>query len=109
MSIKSEACCIALLFLVPLSVGSKEHSVTKIEGAVVDINDARILNATLTFRTGDREYWTKTGPDGTYSIELKPGTYTMKAEAYGFCTLRRSGLSDHPKPANEGHLKTGQR
>ena len=22
---------------------------------------------------------------------------------------RRSGLSDHPKPANEGHLKTGQR
>ena len=92
MSIKSLACCLALLFLVAISVESKKDLATKIEGTVVDINEARILNATLTFRTGDREYWTKTGPDGTYSIELKPGTYTMKAEHYGFCTLRRSGF-----------------
>jgi len=92
MSIKTQACCLALLFLVPLRVESKEVSATKIEGTVVDINEAKILNTTLTFRTGDREYWTKTGPDGTYSIELKPGTYTMKAEHNGFCTLRRSAF-----------------
>ena len=92
MNIKSQACCTALLLLVPLSVGSKEAVATKIEGVVVDITDARIWNATLTFGTGNRDYRTKTQPDGTYSIELKPGTYSVKAESHGFCTLRRSGF-----------------
>jgi hypothetical protein len=92
MNIKSQACCIAVLFLFPLAVGSKEDVGTRIEGVVVDITDARIWNATLTFGTGNRDYRTKTRQDGTYSIELKPGTYSMKAESYGFCTLRRSGF-----------------
>jgi len=92
MNIKNQAPCIALLFLAPLSAQPKEDVATKIEGVVVDIMDARVSNATLTFETGSREYWTKTRQDGTYSIELKPGTYTMRVESNGFCTLRRSGF-----------------
>jgi hypothetical protein len=92
MNIKSRACFIVLLFLVPLGVGSKEDLATQIEGVLVDITDARIANATLTFGSGKHEYWTKTRQDGAYSIELKPGTYTMTVESHGFCTLRRSGF-----------------
>jgi len=92
MNIKSRACFIVLLFLFPLGVGSKEDLATQIEGVLVDITDARIANATLTFVSGKHEYSTKTRQDGTYSIELKPGTYTMKVESYGLCTLRRSGF-----------------
>jgi hypothetical protein len=92
MNIKSRACFFMLLLIVVPHAVSKEDLATKTEGVLVDITDARIANAVLTFDNGKHEYWTKTRQDGTYSIELKPGTYTIKVESYGFCTLRRSGF-----------------
>jgi len=92
MKIKSRAWCISLLFLVPLPAGSGADVAAKVEGVVLDINDARIWNATLTFGNGVRDLSTKTRQDGTYSIELKPGTYTLEVKSYGFCTLRRSAF-----------------
>jgi hypothetical protein len=92
MKTKYRACCIALLLLVQLPERTAAQSTAKVEGVVVDITDARIAKATLTFGDGTREYWTKTRWDGTYTIELKPGTYTMKVGSYGFCTLRRSAF-----------------
>jgi len=92
MKIKSRAWCIALLFVVPLPAGSRADAAAKVEGVVLDINDARIWNATLTFGNGGRDHSTRTRQDGTYSIELKPGTYTMEVKSYGFCTLRRSAF-----------------
>jgi hypothetical protein len=82
----------ALLFLFPLPARSGEDFVAKVDGVVSDINDSRIWNATLTFEKGGRDYSTKTRQDGTYSIELKPGTYMMAVKSYGFCTLRRSAF-----------------
>ncbi len=92
MKIKSRRWCIALLFLVPLPAGSGTDAAAKVEGVVLDINDARIWKTTLTFGNGVRDYSTKTRQDGTYSIELKPGTYAMEVKSYGFCTLRRSAF-----------------
>jgi len=92
MKTKRRAWSIALLFLVPLPAGSAADAAAKVEGVVLDITDARISNASLTFGNEAREYTTKTREDGTYSIELKPGTYTMDVKAFGFCNLRRAGF-----------------
>lgn len=92
MKIKSRAWCIALVFLVPLPAGLGADVVAKVDGVLVDINDARIWNGKLTFRDGVHEYSTQTRRDGTYSIELKPGTYAMDVRSNGFCNLRRAAF-----------------
>lgn len=92
MNIKTRVCFIALLFVFSLPPMSRGHVAAKIEGVVVDITDARIQNAVLTFAKGGREFSTKTGEDGTYSIELKPGKYTMEVTSGGFCTVRRAAF-----------------
>jgi hypothetical protein len=92
MEIKSRVWYIALLFVFPLPTMSRGHAPAKIEGVVVDITGARIQNAMLIFANETREYSTKTGGDGTYSIELKSGKYTMEVTSNGFCTLRRAAF-----------------
>ena len=92
MKTKSRAWCIALLFVVSLPARSGTKSIAKVKGVVSDISDARIRNATLTFGDGVHEYDTQTQDDGTYSLELKPGAYTMRVHSNGFCTLRRGAF-----------------
>jgi hypothetical protein len=84
--------CIAVLFLAALPAGSEPEPQGKVEGVVVDITDARISNATLTFENEDYEYRIQTRWDGAYSIGLKPGTYAMSVSSMGFCTFRRAAF-----------------
>ena len=63
-----------------------------VEGVVVDINKARIANATVTFWSGVDKSITQTQQDGTYSITLKPGTYEMSVRQPGFCSFRRASF-----------------
>jgi len=63
-----------------------------VEGVVVDISNARIANATVTFGSGVDESNIKTQQDGTYSIMLKPGTYKISVSKPGFCPFRRAGF-----------------
>lgn len=66
---------------------------TGIEGVVVDINSARISNATLTFRDqNDHEKQTHTQYDGTCFIDLTPSTYVMSVRSMGFCEIRRAAF-----------------
>ena len=92
MKTQSRLWYIALLFVFPLPNMARGHAPAKIEGVVVDVTGARIQNAVLIFANETREFSTKTGGDGTYSIELKPGKYTMEVTSGGFCTVRRAAF-----------------
>jgi len=61
-----------------------------VEGVAVDIADAGIASATIDFASGDNKFRVQTRADGTYSIALRPGTYTMTVSHNGFCTFRRA-------------------
>jgi hypothetical protein len=97
MKVKTRVCCAVLLLLATVRVGSEAKPTATVKGVVLDIASARIWNAKLTFGDGVHQYDTQTREDGAYSIELKPGTYTMSVYSYGFCTLRRAAfvLQEH--------------
>ena len=57
-----------------------------------DINDARISNATVILKAKVGEFRATTKDDGTYSLELRPGTYSMEVQSSGFCTLQRAAF-----------------
>ena len=92
MRLSKSILCFALLFLGALPAGSKSRTAQHVEGVVVDIADSRIWNATVAFENEGHKYSTQTKQDGTYSIELKPGTYTVSVSSMGFCTLRRAAF-----------------
>jgi hypothetical protein len=59
-------------------------------GTLIDPSGARVPETSLTFE--DREHHkfeTLTAKDGTYSISLEPGPYTVEASHVGFCVMRR--------------------
>jgi hypothetical protein len=92
MRIKTGLFCFAILLLAVRLVSSVPEMEERVEGVLVDINDARIWSGTLTFETGVHEYISQTGTDGTYSIKLKPGTYLVTVKSQGFCTIRRAAF-----------------
>jgi|SRR5215472_1513760 len=82
--------CIALPILAVLPLGPKSEAEQTVDGIVVDINDARITNATITFESDGHEYTTQTRQDGTYSMQLRAATYVMSIRRSGFWGLRRA-------------------
>ncbi len=83
---------VALLLAMCATVESKPDSEETVQGRVVDITDAFVSKATITFWSGTDEYVTNTRDDGTYSIKLKPDTYTLRVSQSGFCTVRRAAF-----------------
>src|SRR5438132_1616907 len=71
---------------------TRRGSNAEIRGVVTDRNDSRVANATVSVWGEGQNYQTQTGPDGTYSIRLKPGIYTMSVIQPGFCTFRRAAF-----------------
>ena len=94
-------CFAAASLLLARPVGSCQESSQEgsavVEGLAVDILDGRIPDATVTFWRGANEVVTKTRYDGTYSLRLMPGTYTMSVSKEGFYTARRAAyiLQEH--------------
>ena len=77
---------LAALLLAPIPTQSQEP--TARDGVILtDFYDARIVNATFIFK--NRSIAAKSQDDGTYTIDLRPGVYTMRARSRGFCTMRR--------------------
>lgn len=80
------------LLIAALVAGSEPEPEETVEGIVVDINDARVMHGTVSFRSESHVYTTRTLADGSSCIKLKPGTYTVSVSQTGFCTLRRASF-----------------
>lgn len=83
----------ALIFGVVLLLGQVEQGT--ILGTVSDPQGARVPNAEVTFTNQDTNIrvQSRTGADGDFrSTPLRPGVYTVSAEAPGFKSVARSGI-----------------
>ena len=60
-------------------------------GTVIDANDGLpVEGATVTATPGGRQV--ETGPDGTYDLRLRPGTYSLAFAAEAYVTLETAGV-----------------
>src|SRR5438093_9009909 len=69
-----------------LFAGNVQAQTTKLSGTAVDPSGALIIGAdvTVTGPGGRAITTTKTGPDGSFTIELPPGSYGLEVSANGF-------------------------
>src|SRR5437867_6590054 len=69
-----------------LFAGNVQAQTTKLSGTAVDPSGALIVGAdvTVTGPGGGTITTTKTGPDGSFTIELPPGSYSLEVSANGF-------------------------
>jgi hypothetical protein len=78
------------VFATGLCMGQKRTSSArqktngKIQGAVLDINDARIVGARIIIDSGEFKRELISGSEGEFELQLPAGSYLIKAEANGF-------------------------
>ncbi len=84
----SEVLALALVFIITNTTQRSPEQAT-VRGLVTDFAGARVQAATLRFLSDGPELRTQTGTDGSYSIRLKPGSYTLLVVRDGFCPARR--------------------
>ena len=65
----------------------------KIQGVVLDANDARIVGAIITIENGRFRRELKSGEEGDFEVALPAGVYQIKAEARGFRNFELSPLT----------------
>ena len=68
----------------------RQKSVGKIQGVLLDINDARIVGAKITIEGGQFKRELRSGNEGDFETQLPAGSYQISVEANGF---RRFELS----------------
>jgi hypothetical protein len=83
---------LSLLPSVQKSAPLNKTDEAEVEGRVVDINNARVQETTLVFESEGKSQRTQTGPDGTYSVHLHPGVYSVSVSHWGFCKVRRAAF-----------------
>jgi len=69
-----------------------------VRGIITDINDARIVAASLPFSSGGVTLETKTDRAGSYEIKLQPGSYDLLVKAYGFRRIHKEQFEVRPGP-----------
>jgi hypothetical protein len=69
----------------------------KIQGVLLDINDARIVGARIIIESGQFKRQLRSGNEGDFEIQVPAGTYQIKVEANGF---RKFELSPFKVKAN---------
>jgi hypothetical protein len=79
------------------TVSPSQKSTGKIQGVLLDVNDARIVSATVIIENAQFKRELKSGEEGDFEIELPAGVYQIKVEANGF---RRFELSPFKVKAN---------
>lgn len=82
---------IVVLILLSFSVaaGRSETQYAKLEGKVLDPEHAAIQGATLSVGVGAMTKTAVTNEDGSFSLSLPPGDYTLTVEAQGFQTTTK--------------------
>jgi len=68
----------------------------KIQGVVLDANDARIVGATITIENDQFRRELKSGEEGDFEVAIPAGVYQIKAEAHGFRRFELSPLKVKP-------------
>lgn len=65
---------------------SRAHNprASKIAGVVVDVNNARIVGATIRIENARLSRVVRSGDEGTFEVELPAGVYRITAEMDGF-------------------------
>lgn len=85
--------CVTLLSSCVIAAHARASQGARVKGVVTDIANSRVTKATVTVEDANgQKLRDQTAPDGTYSIELKPGTYTISVRSTGFCGVRRAAF-----------------
>jgi hypothetical protein len=90
-----------LIFILAAAVGVGQRRTSspsrdamgKIQGVVLDANDARIVGATITIETPGFKRQLKSGDEGNFELRLPAGVYLIKADASGFRNFELSPLT----------------
>ena len=62
----------------------RQKSTGKIQGVLLDINDARIAGAKITIEGGQLKRELRSGDEGDFEIQLPTGSYQITVVANGF-------------------------
>ena len=65
---------------------------TRVAGVVIDVNDARIVGATITVANTEVKRVTRSDDEGKFEVEVPAGTYQITVEQPGFKKFRQAGL-----------------
>lgn len=89
--------CIAHLLVLTMASSraysqSPSNTQANLGGVVVDINQARIVNAKVILESGGQTTTVATKDDGSFEVRLLPGVYKAKVVATGFCPLTRANF-----------------
>ena len=76
-----------------------------VRGVITDVNDARIVDASLRFARDGVTLKTRTNRDGSYEIRLGPGSYDIEIDANGFRRIHKKQFEVRSGPAIELDLK----
>src|SRR5882757_3661921 len=88
--------CLITLWIFSIDIALAQISTTTLYGTVTDATGAAIPNATVTVTQTETNLTrtVTTRDDGSYRAELLPvGPYRVKAEAVGFKSLERTGIT----------------
>jgi hypothetical protein len=80
------------LFFLQVVNSAPRHELATLKGVVTDRLNGRIAHASVVFAKGEEEKVATTSSDGSYNINLDPGTYQVAARASGFCPGRRGAI-----------------
>ena len=76
-----------------------------VRGIITDINDARIVGATLRFSRSGVTLYTNTNREGSYEIKLRAGSYDIQVNANGFQQIDKPQFEIRLGPAIELDFK----
>jgi hypothetical protein len=69
-----------------------QYSQGRVSGVVLDVNDARVVGAKITFMRDPNIHEVFTIDDGEFEVELPAGAYRFTVSANGFCKFDRERL-----------------
>lgn len=83
---------VVALLLQSLSTAA-DNDLGTVRGIVTDRLSGRVSDVSVEFRSNDKQDAVVTSPNGSYRINLRPGTYEVRARAKGFCPTHRAAIS----------------
>ncbi|MDQ3820233.1 MAG: carboxypeptidase-like regulatory domain-containing protein [Acidobacteriota bacterium] len=73
-------------------IQSSVQSSVRLNGVVVDLNDARVVNASVVFESNKIRAEVRTNEEGDFQIDLPPGNYKLIVKSHGFRTYKQKNL-----------------